>query len=321
MAYDPLVMADLVADALDLSDAEVTDLVQAVPFLNLLPLEKSSNGETHKYPKETGAPVVGFRAPNVGRDEDSSVDTIVTVTLKVLDFSWSVDKAVADIWRKGGAPALIAREGMRHIKSAMVAFEKQVVNGIIGASDSAAASGDSGGFSGMRDAATVDALADATHVVNAGGTTADTASSCWAVRIGPNDITGVVNGDGEISLGDTSVIQKTSSGSLVYPAYYTPGCTWLGLQVGSIYSMSRIVNLTADSGKGLTDDLISELLSLSPVGNEPTHLLMSRRSRTQLQQSRTATNPTGSPAPFPDSAFGVPIVTVESISNTEELVA
>lgn len=312
MAYDPLVMADLVADALDLSNAEVTDLVQAVPFLNLLPLETSSNGETHKYSKETGAPVVGFRAANVGRDEDSSTDTVVTVTLKILDFSWSVDKAVADVWRKGGSAALIAREGMRHLKAAMVAFEKQIIYG-------STTLGDSAGFTGMIQATSVDALADAL-TINAGGTTADTASSCWAVRVGPNDLTGIVNGDQPIQLGETVVQRLTSSGSLTYPAYYTPGCTWLGLQVGSIYSMGRVVNLTADSGKGLTDDLIAQLLEQFPVGKEPTHLLMSRRSRRQLQDSRTATNSTGAPAPFPTEAFGVPIVTVESIVNTEALV-
>lgn len=312
MAYDPLAMADLVADALDLSNAEVTDLVQAVPFLNLLPMEKSSNGETHKYSKETGAPVVGFRAPNVGRDEDSSTDTVVTVTLKVLDFSWSVDKAVADVWRKGGAPALIAREGLRHIKAAMVAFEKQIIYG-------SSSLGDSGGFTGMIQATTVDDATDG-MVVDAGGTTADVATSCWAVRVGPNDLTGVVNGEGEISLGDTSVIQKTSSGSLVYPAYYTPGCTWLGLQVGSIYSMGRIGSITTDSNCDLTDDKIADLLSRFPVGKEPTHLLMNRRARKMLQQSRTATTTTGAPAPFPQEAFGIPIVTVESIVDTEALI-
>lgn len=312
MSYDPLVMADLVADALDLSSAEVTDLVQATPFLNLLPLEKSSNGETHKYSKETGAPVVGFRAANVGRDLDSSIDTIVTVTLKILDFSWDVDKAVADIWRKGGAQALIAREGMRHIKAALVAFEKQVFYGTT-------AQGDASGFTGMIQATTVDTKTD-TMCYDAAGTTADTATSVWAVRIGPSDLMGVVNGDGEIALGDTTVIQKTSSGSLVYPAYYTPGCTWLGMQVGSIYSMGRIVNITEDSSHTLTDDMIAQLLAKFPVGKEPTHLIMNRRSRRQLQDSRTATNSTGAPAPFPTEAFGVSIVTVESIVNTEALV-
>ena len=209
MANDPLALADMIADALNLSGADVTDLVQSVPFLNLLPLEISSNGETHLYAKETGAPVVGFRAPNVGREEDSSIDTLVTVTLKLLDFSWWVDKGIADIWRRGRED-LIAREGLRHIKSAMVAFETQVIYGVT-------SPGDSAGFVGMAAATTVDALADA-MTIDAGGTTASTASSCWAVRIGPNDLTAVAHGDG-IQLGETVTQRMVSTGTLTVPFY------------------------------------------------------------------------------------------------------
>lgn len=313
MAYDPLAMADLVADALDLSDAEVTDLVQAVPFLDILPMEESSNGETHKYAKETGAPVVGFRAPNVGRDLDSSADTVVTVTLKILDWSYDMDIAIAKAWRKGGSEALNRREGLRHLKSALVAFEKQVIYGTT-------AFGDASGFTGMIQASTVDALADAL-TIDATGTTADTASSVWAVRIGPNDLTGVYKGDGAFTIGETTTIQKTSSGSLTYPALYTPASTWLGMQVGSIYSMGRIVNVTEDSGKGLTDALMARLWAEFPVGRKPTHWVMNRRSQMQLRASRTATNPSGQPAPFPTDWEGTPIVVVESIVNTEPLVA
>ncbi len=312
MADDYLAMADLVADALDLSDAEVTDLVQAVPLVDALMLEPSSNGETHKYNKETGAPVVGFRAANAGRDFDSSIDAVTTVTLKLLDFSWAVDKGVADIWRKGGSAALIAREGMRHLKAAMVHFEKQLIYGTV-------SPGDSGGFTGMIEAATVNALAD-DMVVNANGDTASTASSCWAIAMGPNDVMGVVNGDGEFSLGDTVVQDIVDGTGKHFPAYYTPACTWLGLQVGSIYSMGRIVNITADANDGLTDDRISDLLSKFPITHRPNRLFCTRRSLKQLQLSRTATSPTGAPAPFPDNAFGVPITLLESLTDTEEIV-
>ena len=56
-----------------------------------------------------------------------------------------------------------------------------------------------------------------------------------------------------------------------------------------------------------------------PVGYKPDVLLMSRRSRMQLQMSRTATTPTGSPAPYPQEAFGVPIQETDSILDTEAL--
>jgi hypothetical protein len=322
MAHDLHAIADLIGDAFDLADIEVSDLLKASPFISTLPMEPSSNGTTHKYVKETGAPVVGFRSPNAGRDLDSSDDTLVSIDLKVLDFSWLADVAVANAWRKGRED-YIAREGMRHLKAALFAFERQVINGIVGASDSAAASGSAAGFAGFRDAGTVNALADA-MVVNATGAVADTASSVWAVRIATDGVCGVYKGDSaSFELGDTSIVQHVvdpGTDNKTFPAFYTPGVSWLGLQVGSAFDIGRIANLTATTAP-LTDDLIAQLLERFPVGFGPTHLLMSRRSRRQLQDSRTATTISGAPAPFPQEAFGVPIVVTDAIGNTEELLA
>jgi hypothetical protein len=321
MADDLHAIADLIGDALDLADIEVSDLLRSSPFIGALLMEPSSNGTTHKYVKETGAPVVGFRSPNAGRDMDSSDDTAVSIDLKVLDFSWMVDVAVANAWRRGRED-FIAREGARHLRAALLKFEKQVINGIVGASDSAGASGDAAGFTGFRDAGTVNAIADA-MVVNAAGNTADTASSVWAVRLSRDGVCGVYKGDSPaFELEETSIIQSVvnpGTDNKTFPAYFTPGCTWLGLQVGSAYDIGRIANLTVAAP--LTDDLIADLLSRFPIGFGPTHLLMSRRSRKQLQDSRTATTTTGSPAPFPMEAFGVEIIATDAIGNTEELLA
>lgn len=316
MADDYAAIADLIADKLDLSDAQVSDLTQATPFLNLLPMEPSSNGPTHKYTKETGAPVVGFRAENAGRDMDHSVDTLVTVTLKILDWSFDVDKAVADSWMRGGAEGWIAREGMRHLKAALKAYETQVIYGD-------QSPGDTGGFAGIVDAATVAAYDDA-MVVNATGTTANTGSSVYAVRVGPNDVLGIFRGDNPMDIGETTVQKKIvnpGTDNKTYPSYYTPACTWLGLQVGSIYSLGRIINLTEDSGKGLTDSLLSQLLQKFPIGHEPTHFVMSRRSRGQLQRSRTTYSPIGAPAPLPQEYEGIPIIVTDSVVDTEAISA
>ncbi len=324
MADDLHAIADLVGDAFDLAPYELNDLLQATPLLSALMMEASSNGTTHKYVKQTGAPVVGWRAPNAGRDLDSSDDTVVTVTLKLLDWSFAVDQSVPTAWRAGGTQAYLAREAKRHLRAALVAFEKQIINGTIGASDSAGAYSSSSGFSGLRDAATVDATTD-TMVANAGGTTADVASSVWALRLAADGVSGVYRGDEPtFQMGETSSIMMTvnpGTDNKTFPAWYTPGLAWLGVQIGGAYDIGRIMNITTDSGKGLTDLLISSLLSKFPVGFGPTHLVMSRRSLRQLQQSRTTYNPTGAPAPFPTEAFGVPIIVTDSISDTEELVA
>jgi hypothetical protein len=200
MADDLFVLADFVGDALDLSPAQVTDLSQAVPFLMALPMVSSSNGTNHKYVKETGAPVVGFRAPNAGREFDSSADTVVSLDLKILDFSWAVDYALAKAWRKGGAPTLIAREGLRHLKAAMAEFESQIFYGV---------GNDSGGFAGLLDNAQFDALADG-MVVNATGSTANTGSSVWLVRAGENAMCSVMREDNALELGDTVVLASTN---------------------------------------------------------------------------------------------------------------
>jgi hypothetical protein len=92
-----------------------------------------------------------------------------------------------------------------------------------------------------------------------------------------------------------------------------------GLQVGNVRNVARIKKLTTDSGKGLTDALLSQLLSLFQVGIEPDCFFMTRRSLDQLRKSRTATNPTGAPAPIPTEAFGIPIYKTDGLLNTELL--
>lgn len=312
MANDLLTVADHLADGLDISNAEVSDLLNKAPFLARLPVTTSSNGTVHKYTKETGAPVVGFRAENAGRDFDHSVDTLVTVNLKILDFGWQVDKAVADAWRKGGRNALIAREGRRHLREAFFVAEQQYLNGTVG--------GLADGFAGFADSSGLDGLADE-MVVNAGGTTINTASSVYFVRLGEDDVTGVMIDGNSLELGSTVVQNAIDGTGKNYPVYYTPGCSWLGIQIGGARSIGRICNLTEDSGKGLTDDLIYSMLERFPVGMEPNLAICTRRSREQLRKSRTATNATGAPAPIPMEVAGIPLLTTDALSNTEALIA
>jgi hypothetical protein len=304
-------LADLVKiNDMNLADLDVSDLLQDAPLLAALAADVASNGTEHKYLKETGAPVVGFRAANNGRENKASADTLVTITLQILDASFAVDKALADGYRKGAA-AYLAREGKRHLKAAFAAAELQLVNGV---------SADAAGFVGMLAAATIDAVADA-MVVNAGGDTEDACTTVLALRTSDdgNDVTVITGNDGEMVMGDSVVIRKEGSSTGFHPAYFTPISGWMGLQIGSAYSIGRIANIDFDHT--LDDDMISDLLSKFPAGREPNLLVMNRTASKQLQQSRTATNATGAPAPFPVEAFNVPIVTTEAILNTIDVVA
>lgn len=310
-AYESLADMLVINDS-NLADLEVTDLLDDAPFLKMLAAEPASDGSKHKYTKETGAPVVGFRAPNAGIEHDVSSDTLVEIDLKYLDASTQVDVAIADIWKKGGPEAYVARKNYRSLKAAFSTAEKQIFYGTGNKAD---------GFTGLVDASTVDALADA-MVINAGGTTADTASSVWLVRTNGDgtDVMAIAGDDGKITM-DESIKQQVEDGDgKHFFAYCTPIAAWLGLQIGSAYSVGRIVNLTEDAGKGLTDALIYKALEQFPASRQPNMIVMNRRSLRQLRDSRTATNTTGAPAPRPTEVEGIPVMTTDSIISTEALV-
>jgi hypothetical protein len=309
MADDLFALADLVViNDRNLADLDVTDLLDDAPLLKVLPAVPASNGTLHKYVKKTGAPVVGFRAINDGREHDQSDKTLVTVTLGILDATFKVDIEIADSYKKGPA-AFLAMEAMEHLRAAFFKAEKQLIYGD-------QAPGDTAGFTGMIDI--LDALAD-TMVVNAGGTTADTASSCWLIRGGRNDVALVTGNDGQIEIKETSIVPVAGSVTGTFPGYYTPISGYLGCQVGSAYSFARIANLTADAGKGLTDALIFSALKLFPAARQPNVIACSRRSLEQLRASRTATNATGAPAPRPTEVEGIPIIQTDAIVDTEAL--
>ncbi|MFH1302335.1 MAG: major capsid protein, partial [Planctomycetota bacterium] len=135
------------------------------------------------------------------------------------------------------------------------------------------------------------------------------------------DCTLITGNDGNITIGETGTQEVNDATGKHYHAYVTAIMAWLGLQIGSIHSVGRIVNLTEDAGKGLTDDLIYKALEKFPSSKQPNLIVMNRRSLRQLRDSRTATNATGAPAPRPTEVEGIPIVTTDSIVSTEELVA
>ncbi len=311
MANDFLSVADMVSDAYDLSGNELSEVRAAAPVIAALPAVPASNGTQHKYSVMSQLPVTGFRGANAGRDFDHSIDRIDSIDLKILDWSWAVDKAVSDASRMG-REAMVQREGRRHLASAMFNLENQYINGT---------GFNAAGFNGLADSANLNAVAD-DMVISAGGTTASTGSSVYFLRRNEAECAIVFKGDGmPLTLMDTVTQNFTDGSGLNYPAYYTGGCGWFAGQLGALYSVARICNLTEDSGKGLTDDLIYEALEKFPAGGKPDLVVMNRRSQEQLRKSRTATNGTGAPAPIVESVSGIEVITSDAILNTEALVS
>ena len=304
MADDLLGLADMttVNDA-NLADIFVSDLLQDAPFLAASSAVPASNGELHKYIKTTGAPTVGFRSVNDGREHDSSVRTAVSITLKLLDASWHADKALLRLY-KGGMDAMAEIELQEHLRAAFFKLEQQILGGVD--------EGDAAGFAGLADSAQLDAIADP-MVLSAGGSTA--LSSVYMVRGGRNDFVVVAGNDGNIDVG-APVEQQVDGTTGHFTAITQSVLGWYGVQVGSAYSVARLCNLDAGSNT-LDDDSLFQLLELFPAGRGPTQIVMSRRSQYQLRASRTATNPTGVPAPLASTWEGIPIIVTDGIGNAE----
>jgi len=320
MADTLTTLAELVKfNSLDVNPAEISDILNGAPVLAQLNAMMSSNGTTHKFNKETTAPTIGFRAINAGADYTAGSSTPVSVDLKYIDATIREDVALCRAFR-GGSEAWLDRVTRKQLRQALSVLEKQVFNGTT--------EGDAGGFSGLSDDSNYQA--GGSLLIDAGGTTADTASSVWFLRSTPDDAAMSVVGAGDEDLaldninfivGETFQSEVAGSNSKLMTALCRHIGGHLGIQIGSKYAAARIGNLTADSGKGLTDLLLSQCLELFPSADPPTHIVMNRRSGGQLQRSRTTYSPVGAPAPLVREYEGIPIVYTDSILNTEALLS
>lgn len=289
-------------------DIEVSDLLQDTPFLNALVAVPSTHGHNHKYNRETVAAGQGFRAIGSGLNNTAGQIELVTETLKFLDASWIDDIAAAKAMStgKGGVDAWVAQQTRRSLRAGLVGAEKQVIYGD-------QTPGATAGFTGLVD------FVDSGMVVDAGGSTADSQTSVWAVRNTMDDFAVVYNGDNDGAL-EVSEVYKTTvtnASSETYTAFRCDIDGYLGTQAGSKYTVGRLANVET----ALDDDDLGQLYSLFPASRKPTHWVMNRKALRLLRESRTATNERGEPAPFPTTAYGLPIVVTDQIISTEAVVA
>jgi len=290
-------------------DLNLSDVLDDAPLLRVL-AARTCRSNTFVYTKKTANPAVGFRDINDGVENAKGTYSQVTNTLKFLDASFAVDEAAALVDERG-VDHIMGIEAISHMAQAMAEIEEQI---FYGTGNQAA------GFSGLANQTNLDGASDA-QVVNAGGTTASTGSSCWLIRTGEEDLQMLWGQQGVITISERMRVERAGSAQGRFWALAHAIHGWCGLKIGTTYSAVRIANLTADSGKGLTDSLISQALEKFPANRGPNYIVMNRRSLGQLQRSRTATNPTGAPAPFPTEAFGVPVIVTDRILSTETLLA
>lgn len=283
------------------------------PELSVFPA-RTIKGTQYKTVIRDGLATTGFRNANEGQAPTKSSYRNALVECQIFGGNVIVDKAVAAA-HEDGAEAFKALEADGVMKSALISLGKQVWYGT---------SNDSKGFPGLQ------AFVDSSMTIDAGGTTAGTGSSVYAVCLGPK-LVQMIFGQG-LAFAMSSWADQLMAGATAgtyYAAEVASLTAWAGLQAVDKYSVARLKDATADTGKGVTDAQLAALLALFPVGYTPSAFFMSRRSRSQLQASRSVVlNSTGSSkitssteavAPLPTEAFGIPIIATDCLLNTETL--
>jgi len=229
------------------------------------------------------------------------------------------DRAIADRYDRG-ALAWTEEKSVRILDLEMLAWSRQMYRGSLLNVD---------GFPGLIQAYDKDNM-----VIDAGGTTNNACSSVWLIRAAaPNSpaddgVRWRFGNGGQMRFDDVrpypfaDPADPTRQKYLM--KYMTTFTAYPGIQMQTMQSVGRIKRLTEEAGKGLTDNMLNRALELFPAGKGPNCIFMTLRSARQLQSSRTATNPTGTPAPWATSIVGIngqtiPIYVTEALDNTEPL--
>jgi hypothetical protein len=289
------------------------------PELTVVPA-RTVRGTSYRTVSRDTYPGVGFRNANGGVAYTKS--TFLNRLHECFVFSGNIRADVAVMSaHEDGPDAFKAIEASGVMKQAMIEIGQQFFYGT---------ASDAKGFPGLKEfhdafSTELTARSVAPIVLDAGGTTAGTGSSVYGVKFGEQGLQFIYGNGSALTLSDwfRQMVNDGTAGQ-DYLAECASLNAWIGLQAANPYCIGRLKDATADSGKGVTDARLAELLSLYPVGYKPDVWFMTRRSAFQLQSSRSATSNTsgsaGQPlAPMPTESNGIPIVITDSLTNTEVL--
>jgi hypothetical protein len=281
-----------------LDDAPVVAKAYAMPA--------SQGGTLHKYLRRKTAAGAGFRVIGTGVSNAAEVFEDIEVTCKYLDFSFYRDVASV-VGFRGGIGAYIQKETLAALKSGMFALEQSIFTNYASA------------FAGLLQSSDLN-ITTGSQVVNAGGAGG---KSVYLLRWAEDGVALIAGNDGRIDMqwadDNPTIVQVSASGGN-YSAYRVTLGGWFALQIGSTYDVARICNLDGTSDDLLTDDLLAAGISKFAASRQPNMIVMNRTALKELRDQRTATNPTGAPAPFPTEAFGIPIVVTDALGSSETTV-
>jgi hypothetical protein len=286
----------------------IEETLTYAPEVQIMPA-RTIRGTSYKIASRVSYPGVGFRAANEGSAPTKSEFENQLIECYILSGAVQADVAVARAY-EDGEQAWKDIESIGVMRQAMIELGSQVIYGT---------SVDAKGFPGLQAIHT----AFNSGLVVGGGGSADL-SSVYGINTDTQGVQLVFGSGTTFELGEWRI--ENVGTTTVYPAHVANLTAWVGMQVGSKYSVGRLNSVGSNSGGGVTDGKLAELLSKYPVGYRPNYWLMNRRSAYQLQVSRSATSvqngvktSSGSEifAPLPTESNGIPIVITDSIINAE----
>ncbi len=272
------------------------------PELRIIPADTIA-GTSIPLTVRTGLPTVGFRGMNSGVDPvKSTYETRVFQTFN-LDALMQMDEKLFT-GAKDKARVLDS-EAVGVLEAAAKTVGSQFYYGDISGN----------GFPGLI----AQAANDAAHVVDKTGSSAK--SSVWLVEIGREKLEFIWGNNQVIALDEwrKATISDATGKKLPGLEAWMKGS--IGLRLANKNAAFRLKNIGTASSKTLTDADLYALIKLARTAGANLKncvFLMSPRSQEQLRASRTATSPTGAPAPTPSELEGIKIQDTSSISDDEQ---
>lgn len=284
------------------------------PELGLFPA-RTIEGTSYSTLLRIGLPTVAFTHLNGGVAASKSRYETKLVEAFIIRSLIEIDKAA--ISADTAATSLQTDESLAVTEATLRAIGRQIYYGRL------PGKGDAKGFPGLQD------MVDNAMVHSAGGTTADTASSIYLIKFGIKDVQMVFGKNQTLALPPFRDETLSDGDGNRYDGQVSHLTGWVGLQCVNPNSLVRVCNVTRDAGKGVTDALLAAALDKFPTGIRPDVILMSKRSRTQLQTDRAGRTSNSSGvknggsvyAPTPTDFEGIPITATDSILDNEAIVA
>jgi len=276
------------------------------PELLLVPAE-TMTGTSMQLTVRTDLPTIGFSEPNAGITQSKGGYLTRTFNTAFLDALIKTDVRLLQNRTAESAGRYLASEQSGYVEAAVRHAGRQFWYGV---------ANDSKGFPGLI----AQMSTDADHVINATGTTS-AKSSVFFLSLGPSKVEWLLGNGTSIAFDEWR--KETVSAPDGKGGEIEAMTSWMhfapGARLANRNAMLRIKNLTEESGKKLTWDLMQDAQQkfIDELGMVPTHVFMTGRSRRQLRdESVTAENKN---PPLPTEFEGIPIVQSHSLSNTETI--